>query len=96
MFMNLNHSTIHLLVLPVNSLLVILNDIKFPLQNRIYSEVSILASKILPENRFHFYIGDSIPFLYSYIYFERIYAQNPYRWDLKLQLLNDTQMFQFP
>lgn len=52
--MNVNNSIFSSLVLCVYSLLVILNSIKFPLQNKINIEVRILASKILTEKRFYF------------------------------------------
>lgn len=54
MFMNMDHFTFSSLVLRVYSLLVILNSIKFSLQNKITTEIRILASKILTEERVYF------------------------------------------
>lgn len=54
MFMNMNNFIFNSLVLRVYSLLVILISIKFSLQNKINTEIRILASKILTEKRFYF------------------------------------------
>jgi len=86
MFIDMNNLTFSLVILCAcpnaaqgGSLLVILNSIKFSLQNKINIEVRIWASKTLTEKRCYFRMVNPLHFILLYLlreYILKIHTDN--------------------